>query len=77
MIGYLLNPKVGAYDYNIGHHKAIALIVYLLGIYFSNSAVQLIGIILFAHSSLDRMFGYGLKYFDSFHKTHLGAIGKG
>ncbi len=31
---------------------------------------------LFAHSSMDRMLGYGLKYEDSFGNTHLGMIGK-
>ena len=27
-------------------------------------------------SSLDRVFGYGLKYYDAFEQTHLGMIGK-
>ena len=33
-------------------------------------------IILFAHISMDRIFGYGLKFNDSFFNTHLGKIGK-
>lgn len=37
---------------------------------------ELAGAILFAHSSLDRILGYGLKHFDSFRNTHLGTIGK-
>jgi hypothetical protein len=37
---------------------------------------MLAGIILFAHSSMDRLFGYGLKYFTGFSDTHLGKIGK-
>ncbi len=53
-----------------------AIIVYFAGIYFNEHLVQLAGIILFAHSSLDRMLGYGLKYEDSFNNTHLGIIGK-
>jgi hypothetical protein len=28
------------------------------------------------HSSADRILGYGLKYSDSFHHTHLGWIGR-
>lgn len=35
-----------------------------------------IGIVMFAHSSFDRVLGYGLKYCDNFKNTHLGAIGK-
>jgi hypothetical protein len=38
--------------------------------------LQLIGVILLGHSSLDRALGYGLKYEDSFQNTHLGRIGK-
>ena len=34
------------------------------------------GIILFGHSSMDRMFGYGLKLKEGFKYTHLGMIGK-
>ena len=76
MIGYLINPKAGALCYNIAHHKGVALIIFALGFYLSNSHLQLAGIILFAHSSMDRILGYGLKYNDNFHNTHLGIIGK-
>ncbi|MFN3665935.1 MAG: DUF4260 family protein, partial [Sediminibacterium sp.] len=33
-------------------------------------------LVLLAHSTFDRVAGYGLKYFDSFDHTHLGWIGK-
>jgi len=35
--------------------------LYLLGAYSSNQPLQLAGVVLFAHSSMDRVFGYGLK----------------
>ena len=76
MIGYLFGNKSGAFLYNLAHHRGIAIAIYLLGIYFSNSLIQLTGIILFAHSSMDRMLGYGLKYESGFKFTHLGEIGK-
>ena len=75
MIGYLKDTKVGAFIYNLFHFRAFALILYVLGIYLSLSVVSLIGIVLFAHSSLDRAFGYGLKFADRFGHTHLGMIG--
>ncbi len=75
MAGYLAGNKIGAWTYNIFHHKAIAVIVLCLGWYFSMEGMALAGIILFGHASMDRMFGYGLKYSDSFHHTHLGNIG--
>ncbi len=77
MFGYAFGNKIGAYSYNFFHHKGVAILVYLLGIYTGNSVVELIGVILFAHSAMDRMLGYGLKYTTSFTDTHLGKIGKG
>ena len=38
--------------------------------------VQLVGIILFSHSAMDRAMGYGLKFDKGFKFTHLGEIGK-
>ena len=76
MIGYVFGNKSGAFLYNLFHHRALALVLYLTGIYSSNSLIQLAGIILFAHSSMDRMMGYGLKYETGFKFTHLGEIGK-
>lgn len=76
MLGYLLGNKAGAFTYNLFHHKGMAIIVYLLGSYFSIPLCQLIGVILFSHSALDRALGYGLKYDKGFKFTNLGEIGK-
>ena len=75
MVGYLIDARIGAICYNIFHHKALAVAIYIVGFYLSSSVGQLTGIILFAHSSMDRAFGYGLKYFIGFKHTHLGVIG--
>jgi len=76
MLGYLVNAKVGAITYNIFHHKAIAITLVGLGFFMKIEVVMVIGILLFAHSSFDRVMGYGLKYFSSFNDTHLGKIKK-
>ncbi|MEL6810194.1 MAG: DUF4260 domain-containing protein [Bacteroidota bacterium] len=76
MLGYLVNTKVGAFLYNLFHHKALAILTMVLGHFYLGEVVTLIGIILFAHAAFDRMLGYGLKYPDSFKNTHLGPIGK-
>jgi len=76
MLGYLAGPKTGALLYNLVHHRAFALLIYVAGVYLSNPTLILAGVILFGHSSLDRTFGYGLKYSDSFQNTHLGKIGR-
>jgi hypothetical protein len=75
-IGYLGGARLGAVTYNLAHHKAIAVLFYLAGTLTSVQALQLAGIIMLAHSSLDRVFGYGLRYTDSFDHTHLGWVGK-
>ncbi len=74
MLGYLVNTKTGALTYNVFHHKGLAILILLVGIYFEIEVMQLIGIILFSHAALDRVFGYGLKYADNFKNTHLGHL---
>lgn len=74
MLGYAVNSKMGAITYNIFHHKALAMGLYLLGLHFNNQPLMLSGVILFGHSSLDRVFGYGLKLTTGFHHTHLGNL---
>ncbi|CAN5339167.1 hypothetical protein BH23BAC1_BH23BAC1_07190 [soil metagenome] len=76
MVGYLINPKVGAWTYNIFHHQALAVAVGLAGLFLTSIELQLSGLVLFGHSAMDRVFGYGLKYSDDFKHTHLGRIGK-
>jgi hypothetical protein len=76
MIAYLGGNKIGAIGYNIVHHKGVAILVYLTGLYTGHPAVEFAGLILFGHSCMDRGMGYGLKYFSGFGDTHLGKIGK-
>jgi hypothetical protein len=74
MFGYLAGNKWGAVVYNFFHHKALALLVYIAGIWMNNQALTLAGVILFSHASMDRIFGYGFKYFSGFKQTHLGDL---
>jgi len=77
MLGYLVNNKVGALRYNIFHHRGLAIALYLLGASLVQLPVlELIGVILFSHIAMNRIFGYGLKYEKGFAYTHLGKIGK-
>lgn len=76
MLGYLFGNRAGAFFYNLFHHKGVAIFIYLAGFFFLNQQLQLVGVILFAHSAFDRLIGYGLKYEKGFKYTHLGMIGK-
>jgi len=74
MLGYLHSPQIGAITYNLFHHKLIALFVIGLGYLLHQPVILLAGLILYGHSSFDRMLGYGLKYPDAFKHTHLGWL---
>jgi len=74
-VGYLAGPRTGAFAYNLLHHKGVAVLAYVVGALAGSPILQLAGVILLGHSSFDRVFGYGLKYPDSFRSTHLGRIG--
>ena len=81
MLGYLVNTKVGAWSYNLFHHKGLSIVLVVIGwiieVYTPGPHfIMYTGIILFGHSSMDRFFGYGLKYENGFKFTHLGKIGK-
>jgi len=76
MLGYLFGNSIGAITYNLFHHKGIALVVAFAGYFSANEILLAIGILLFAHSSFDRILGYGLKYFSGFKDTHLGSLRK-
>lgn len=74
---YLVSPAAGAAAYNVLHHKGVIAALILAGLILQNDMMIMVGLIFMSHSSFDRVFGYGLKYTDSFHHTHLGWIGKG
>lgn len=76
MIGYIINPKTGAFIYNLFHHRFVASMVAFYALTYGDEYWKLAAIIIFAHISFDRIMGYGLKYNDSFNSTHLGTIGK-
>lgn len=74
MLGYVINTKVGAFSYNLFHHKGIAILIAASGYFLQSDVLIAIGILLFTHSSFDRIWGYGLKYPDNFKNTHLGSL---
>lgn len=76
MIGYAAGTRVGAFTYNLAHHQALAIAILLVGYFSGLTWLMLAGVVLFGHSAMDRIFGYGLKYPDHFKHTHLGWIGK-
>lgn len=74
MLGYLINTRFGAFIYNFAHHRATGILTYGLGYVYVSPILMLTGIILIGHTAMDRLAGYGLKYADNFHHTHLGWL---
>jgi len=75
MAGYWIGSRWGALCYNVAHSyvgPALCAGVALLG---SQQAWLPYCLIWTAHIGMDRAFGYGLKYPDSFKSTHLGHLG--
>ena len=76
MLGYLFGNRTGAFVYNLFHHRALALALTAMGFWMHLPLLISGGLLLFAHSSFDRIFGFGLKYGDSFNHTSSGWTGK-
>ncbi len=76
MVGYAGGNLAGAATYNLFHHKGLAVVVFIAGLVLPNLTLEITGLILFGHSSMDRVLGYGLKLNKGFKYTHLGKIGK-
>ena len=76
MLGYAAGNRAGAVSYNLFHHKGVAAVIFIAGWLSGIWVLQIAGIILFGHSCMDRVLGYGLKYFTGFQFTHLGLIRK-
>lgn len=74
MLGYLINKRLGAIIYNIGHTYFTSSLIILIGLLFKNNSIILGGLILTAHIGMDRTIGYGLKYSSSFKDTHLQKV---
>jgi uncharacterized protein DUF4260 len=84
MLGYLLNPRFGAFAYNLVHAYIGPALIIVSGVLLSASQLAPyaiwdlapFAIIWTAHIAIDRALGYGLKNPEGFTSTHLGKIGR-
>lgn len=75
MLGYLAGPRIGATSYNAAHSYLAPALAWLLLQAIAPDWADPVALIWVAHIGVDRMLGYGLKYRDSFRRTHLSIIG--
>lgn len=74
MVGYLVNTRVGALTYNSAHTYLAPAVLLALGLATNTPVVSQIAAIWFAHISMDRLVGYGLKYPTEFKDTHMQRV---
>lgn len=77
MLGYLAGPKVGAAVYNLGHGLLLPSLGAASYVLTGSDWLSGLSFLWFAVIGIDNALGYGLKYPESFQRTHLGDIGKG
>ncbi len=76
MLGYLVNPSVGALAYNLAHSEVFPAGMLAAAIVGAQPVLLSVALVWLAHIGFDRMLGYGLKHADAFGRTHLGHIGR-
>ncbi len=74
MLGYLVNKSFGAQVYNFGHSYVFPALLLIAGTFADNRLLLAAGLVWAAHISMDRAFGYGLKFTSDFKDTHLGKL---
>ena len=71
MLGYLVNPNIGARLYNSIHTYTTPATLALCGLLLHCPALVPLALIWTNHIGFDRLLGYGLKYTAGFKWTHL------
>jgi len=74
LVGYALNPRLGAYLYNAVHFLAVPVALGTTALLAGWSPGTQIALVWVAHIGIDRAFGLGLKYPDSARDTHLQRL---
>ena len=71
MLGYLRNPRVGAFCYNLAHTTTLPLALAVIAFLTGATMGLLLALIWIAHIGMDRSLGYGFKSPERFRSTHL------
>jgi hypothetical protein len=74
MLGYLVNRRIGALTYNLGHTYTVPMLLLGAGWLLEATTACAVGLIWCAHIGFDRMLGYGLKCDSGFKDTHLQKL---
>jgi hypothetical protein len=75
MVGYLINPRIGARLYNLAHTYLAPALLVPAGFMLAIPVLHALALIWAAHIGFDRLLGFGLKYPVAFGATHLSGKG--
>ncbi|MEO1286877.1 MAG: DUF4260 domain-containing protein [Chloroflexota bacterium] len=70
-IPYMLDKRIGTIAYNLVHTYSVPTVLGVIALLTNWQFGIWLAIIWFAHISMDRTVGYGLKYQTAFKDTHL------
>ena len=76
MVGYVRNPRVGAWTYNVVHSYFAPAALGVVALVDGARWAAFLALVWAFHIAVDRFVGYGLKFQDHFTHTHLGTIGR-
>ena len=75
MVGYLVNNRFGSWLYNLFHTYTLPLLLGVVALALANDIGLQLALIWIAHIGMDRVLGFGLKYYDDqFQHTHFSQI---
>lgn len=76
MVGYLGGTRRGAWMYNAIHLYVGPVALGVAYVLFNVKGAGILALAWAFHVGVDRALGYGIKFEDGFHHTHLGWIGR-
>jgi hypothetical protein len=74
LIGFAINPRVGAAAYNLVHTEVWPIALGVAGVLTGSDVPIQVALIWLAHIGVDRVLGYGFKYPTAFNDTHLQRL---
>ena len=74
MLGYVAGERTGALLYDIAHFEAWPVALGTAGVLSGSDVAIQVALIWLAHTGVDRLLGYGLKYPSSFRDSHLQRV---
>jgi hypothetical protein len=74
LLARFAGPRIGAVVYNSVHTYILPAGLWAAGFVWESRVAMAVGLIWAAHIGLDRVFGFGLKYSEGLHRTHLQRV---